>query len=694
MFANLLGLLCLVTPCASIVGVDISQPVSKADWTCLQTPGGQGPVEFAIARIYTESGRVDTNGVQSIIAAHAAGVPHVDGYLFPCFKCGNAAGQVSAAVSAIKNAGTSIGMLWYDIEGSDWGTQSENQAFLRAMVDEGKKLGISAGVYTNWNSWGSIMGRSYNYAHSQGLPNWYAHYDNDKTFSDYQSFGGWTKPNMKQYIGNARSCNAGVDYNWYPGTLAEMTKARGTATNMTKQSDTTKIAAAPTVLATPTPAQARYQDTDFIALIHFNMGTFAHNGDPCCDPSNWDVLAPYATGKTSDPATFNPVKLNTTQWFESITGLGANIAILTAKHGCGFTLWPTKSTLPDGSPYNYDVGAKHALGRDVLSEFVASANSAGVGYGFYYSLMKSFYLCHSYQGTNSCMDTILPGQKNFTDAEYGAIAKAQVTELWSKYGNLTEIWVDSAFPKSFDAGALMEKLQPQAVGTPVSPTGWCGTESGHPTKDVGGGPIWNMGGGTHGDVASSQYEPKFCDPQLFQEHVWFWEPNLKVRTLAMLIPIYHDIVGRGMTMELAFAIDRDGLVEDTHAVMYKALGNWVRQCYGSPIKSTSGHGTAVNGSTFELVVPGNTTFDRFQLKEETVVGQRVRNYTIESMDSSAGGWETVVTSEAIGRKKIHVLDTAVTTAVGSTTRIRLTIGHAVALPMVTQFAVFAPCPSK
>ena len=26
--------------------------------------------------------------------------------------------------------------------------------------------------------------------------------------------------------------------------------------------------------------------------IHFNMGTFAHNGDPCCDASNWDVKAP------------------------------------------------------------------------------------------------------------------------------------------------------------------------------------------------------------------------------------------------------------------------------------------------------------------------------------------------------------------------------------------------------------------
>ena len=56
----------------------------------------------------------------------------------------------------------------------------------------------------------------------------------------------------------------------------------------------------------PSPAQLRYQSTDFVALIHFNMGTFAHNGDPCCDHTNWNVKADYATGKTSDPATFNP----------------------------------------------------------------------------------------------------------------------------------------------------------------------------------------------------------------------------------------------------------------------------------------------------------------------------------------------------------------------------------------------------
>mgnify|MGYP006136651437 CR=1 FL=1 len=53
--------------------------------------------------------------------------------------------------------------------------------------------------------------------------------------------------------------------------------------------------AAAATIPTPTPAQARYQDTDFVALIHFNMGTFAHNGDPCCDASNWNVHAPSAT---------------------------------------------------------------------------------------------------------------------------------------------------------------------------------------------------------------------------------------------------------------------------------------------------------------------------------------------------------------------------------------------------------------
>jgi len=112
-------------------------------------------------------------------------------------------------------------------------------------------------------------------------------------------------------------------------------------------------------------------------------GTYATNGDPACGVGNWDVQAPChgsscPAGKTRDPATFAPVKLNTSQWMDSITALGSTIAILTAKHGCGFTLWPTNATLPDGSSYSYHVQPRYG---DVLRQFVDSANAYDVGYG-------------------------------------------------------------------------------------------------------------------------------------------------------------------------------------------------------------------------------------------------------------------------------------------------------------------------
>ena len=452
-------------------------------------------------------------------------------------------------------------------------------------------------------------------------------------------------------------------------------------------------------IATPTAAQARYQDTDFIALIHFNMGTYAHNGDPCCDSGNWDVKASYAAGKTSDPATFDPAQLNTTQWMESITGLGANIAILTAKHGCGFTLWPTKSTLPGGAPYGYNVGmaANASFPRDVLREFVDAAGAAGVGYGFYYSIMKSFYLCHSFSGTNSCGEEVLPGQHNFSDAEYADVVRQQVTELWTEYGNLTEIWVDSGLGGFAE---LMVKLQPQAVGTPANPTSWCGTESGHPSHDVGGADVWSLGGGFHGDPGSPQWMPKFCDPQLFQQHVWFWEPGLAVRTLAMMIPIYHDIVGRGMVMELAFSIDRDGLVEETHAAVYKQLGDWVRSCYGQPVAETTVVASSGGGNTtYELCVPAGAVFDRVQLREDTTVGQRVRSYSVDLVggdDAGGGGDEggvvALAAGQAIGTKRIWLLGKNFTG--DGQKRLRLTVDRAVAPPVLRQFAAFAPCPDQ
>ena len=179
------------------------------------SPGGQGPVEWASVRAYQSNGRTDSNAAGTIKAAKAAGISAVSAYIFPCVSCGNAAGQVQDTVSYLVSAGAKPDMYWYDVEQYNWSSNlASNQAFIQAMVDEGKKLGIRAGIYTNYYNWEAIVGLSWSYPSSKGLPLWYAHYDNSASFSDYSSFGGWKTPAVKQYEGDKTSCGVGIDYDY------------------------------------------------------------------------------------------------------------------------------------------------------------------------------------------------------------------------------------------------------------------------------------------------------------------------------------------------------------------------------------------------------------------------------------------------------------------------------------------------
>lgn len=64
--------------------------------------------------------------------------------------------------------------------------------------------------------WQSIMG-SRSACHTlSSYELWYAHYDGKQSFSDYETFGGWTKPSMKQYQGDVSLCGAGIDKNYKP----------------------------------------------------------------------------------------------------------------------------------------------------------------------------------------------------------------------------------------------------------------------------------------------------------------------------------------------------------------------------------------------------------------------------------------------------------------------------------------------
>ena len=101
------------------------------------------------------------------------------------------------------------------------------------------------------------------------------------------------------------------------------------------------------------------------------------------------------------------------------------------------------------------------------------------------------------------------------------------------------------------------------------------------------------------------------------------------------------------------------------------------------------------GYTYTMHLPAGATYDRFQLQEEIVMGQRVRNYTIETaaVETSEGvtlgvrEWSSVVTGSAIGQKRIHVLPKAVTTTIATTLRLR--IEHAIAPPHIKMASTHA-----
>merc|ERR1711871_198318 len=210
-FASLVCILAVIAPVyvSATIGVDVSQLTSSSAFSCLKQQG----FDFAVARGYQSVGRVDPNAAASIKNARAAGIQYVDAYIFPCFKCGNPAGQVRDTVNTLKNQGADFGMLWLDIEGSQyWGSQSANQQFFEGLVSASQEMNVKLGVYTSESQWEPIMG---SYSGGSSYPLWYAHYDGSQSFSDFRPFGGWSKPNIKQFRGTTTVCGAGVDENWY-----------------------------------------------------------------------------------------------------------------------------------------------------------------------------------------------------------------------------------------------------------------------------------------------------------------------------------------------------------------------------------------------------------------------------------------------------------------------------------------------
>lgn len=393
----------------------------------------------------------------------------------------------------------------------------------------------------------------------------------------------------------------------------------------------------------PNTVQQEWAQAEIGVIIHFDMPVFRPD-------YQWRQF-----GTHPSPSAFNPTKLNTDQWLAAAQKLGAKYAVLVAKHCSGFSLWPTEA---------HDYSIKHSPYKngkgDIVGEFVASCKKYGLKPGIYASTTANGYLWVDNPGY------VQPGSP-VTQQEYNHIVTQQLTELWSNYGPLFEIWFDGGVLSKENGGAdilsLVEKLQPQAIAF-QGPMGhpnlvrWVGNEEGTAPD-----PCWATANATtqadgtqkvsgmHGDPHAEFWCPGEADFTLRKngsfQGGWFWHEGQdnEIFPLNQLMQKYETSVGRNTNMLLGLVVDNQGLVPQADVERLEAYGREIDRQYGHPDKQVQGES---NELALELDTP--TVVDRIILQEDISQGERVLEYQVKGFGN--GQWHTLTQGTNIGHKRI------------------------------------------
>ena len=317
--------------------------------------------------------------------------------------------------------------------------------------------------------------------------------------------------------------------------------------------------------AVPTKDILAWTKLEIGAFFSFNMITMLPN------ISNTQYFCIGVGGDATwlpPPDTFSPDLLDLDQWMQAAVAMGAKYAVLTAQHCSGFSMWPTD--IYDDTGFEYAYSTKYSSFRggsyDVVKDFIAACAKYDIRPGIYYSLNQNFYL-NAAKGL-VLNTTLVPGQAKVTQDLYGQIVLAQMKELWTNYGELSEIWFDggcSVPGTSTVISDLLLTLQPGAVffnGCPKDNRNairWVGTESGLPAY-----PIWSTSvscGAGLGHPDSAYFCPAESDTTLQVNDQWFWRAGHPIRSLAVLQQVYYDTVGQNTNLLLNAPANSSGLIE-------------------------------------------------------------------------------------------------------------------------------------
>jgi alpha-L-fucosidase len=445
---------------------------------------------------------------------------------------------------------------------------------------------------------------------------------------------------------------------------------------------------------TPSPAQLRWQRDERALFVHFTVNTFTGR--------EWG-------DGTESPQLFNPAALDPRQWTGIARSAGFRTVILTAKHHDGFCLWPSKLTSHTvaASPWKQGRG-------DVVRELADACRRDGLGLGLYLSPWDRH-------------------EPSYGDSpRYNDFYIAQLTELLSWYGPVTEVWFDGANGEGpngkrqvYDWPRIhrtVRALQPEAVifsdaGPDIR---WIGNEKGSAGEpnwasvDPDTVPVPGLSGDDvirqlqHGDADGSIWRPGEADVSI--RPGWFWHPeeDEQVKPAAELLDLYYQSVGRNAGLLLNVPPTASGRFHENDVRQLDEFGRLVRDEFArdearDATASTStehrrhraahvleddpdtywmpAHGTT---GSVELELGRAVPIRVIDLREAIQFGQHIARYRVEVRVH--GKWQVAVRGTTIGNRWLHRVTPTTADA------IRLTIEESFDVPRVARVGLFGSPP--
>ena len=425
----------------------------------------------------------------------------------------------------------------------------------------------------------------------------------------------------------------------------------------------------------PTENQLWWQDLEMYAFIHYSMNTYTDQ--------EWGF-------GNEDLQLFNPSDLDCRQWARVCKQAGMRGIIFTAKHHCGFCMWPSQYTeySVKNTPWKQGKG-------DVVRELADACREEGLKFAVYLS----------------------PWDRNHPEygrKEYVTYFRNQLRELLTNYGDIFEVWFDGAnggdgwygganetrtidrttyyeWPETY---RMIRLLQPHCLiwndGSDRGDLRWVGTEAGNVGEtnwsllNKDGEVTWNML--HYGLEDGDSWVPGETNTSI--RPGWFYHEteNAHVKSLSKLMDTYFKSVGRNSTLLLNFPIAPNGRIHPIDSLRGIAFNKMIHEVFKTDLADNAKKHTKNNETIIDFGKP--TAFNRFVAEEDIRYGQRVKKFSLEAEIN--GKWQPLKDAlveqgdglTTIGHRRIICFPTV------NATRIRLTILDAKCQPVIKRTSVY------